>query len=181
MQRSTSMPSMRLPTPPKSAGRESSRDSPTRAPNNSPHVECRTGCRSDHMTRPASNSSSPLAGHPRRVTLDPFLIARTECTRKAWAMAARATADGLPDDQFDESSQLPARGFSPAEADTWCDTAGLAPPTEAQWEFMRRAGTTTPWAMGADKADLAQFANVGSAECPESWIKMGITESWRDG
>jgi hypothetical protein len=114
------------------------------------------------------------------VTLDPFLIARTECTKGAWAKLARAA--GLIGDAFEESDQLPVSGIGPVDVEIWCREALLTFPTEAQWEFMCRAGTTSAWAMGANKKDLIRFANLGSAECPKDWIKMkGITEPWHDG
>ena len=132
------------------------------------------------MGSPDGEASREADEFQNRVTLDPFLIARTEFTQGAWAQLAKAA--GLDGDSFVEAAREPMVGMSPAEVETWCRHAGLALPTEAQWEYMCRAGTTSAWAMGDDKQDLREFANLGSAECPESWHAMpGITEAWYDG
>jgi formylglycine-generating enzyme required for sulfatase activity len=114
------------------------------------------------------------------VVLDPFLIARTECTLKAWingAFEAGKVGDRLPG-----SDQLPVSGIGPVDVEIWCSESRLTFPTEAQWEYMCRGGTSTAWTMGEQKNDLIRYANLGSLECPESWIKMkGITEPWFDG
>ncbi|MFT4540899.1 MAG: sulfatase activating formylglycine-generating enzyme, partial [Planctomycetota bacterium] len=115
------------------------------------------------------------------VTLDPFLMARTECTQGAWAKVASGTSlDGAPS-HFKGSELLPVEQVSAEDADIWCREASLMLPTEAQAEFAIRSGTTTPWTMSGNKSELRRFGNIGSAECPKAWIDKGWTESWRDG
>lgn len=117
------------------------------------------------------------------VTLDPFLIARTECTQEAWAkIAGEAGVAGAPS-YFKGPELAPVERVTLEDVMAWCQTANLMLPTEAQWEFSCRAGTTTAWTMGAKENDLSRYANLGSADCPQDWIdhRAGITEPWHDG
>lgn len=114
------------------------------------------------------------------VTLEPFLVARTECTREAWMMGASAA--GRVGNLSPGSDQLPISGIGPVDVEIWCQEALLSFPTESQWEYLCRGGTATAWAMGANKNDLIRFGNLGSLECPDDWQKVkGITEPWYDG
>lgn len=115
------------------------------------------------------------------VTLDPFLLARTECTQGAWARLAEGAGLDASPSYYAGEERRPVESVNPEDIRPWLDAAGLDLPTEAQWEFAARSGVDGPWAIGGDARDLRRVANLGSAECPEDWVRMGLTEPWEDG
>ncbi len=132
------------------------------------------------MGSPSSEQDRNEDERQHWLSLDPFLIARTECTQEAWTKGT--TESDSKDVAPDGSAQFPKSGLSPVDVEKWSVTAGLMMPTEAQWEFMCQAGMTSAWAMGAEKSDLKTFGNLGSAECPDGWKQIsGLTEAWGDG
>ncbi|MCE9634807.1 MAG: formylglycine-generating enzyme family protein [Planctomycetes bacterium] len=82
-----------------------------------------------------------------------FLLCRTETTQAAWerVMGTNPTTGTIGADQ-------PVENVSWDDAHTFCGKTGLRLPSESEWEYACRAGTTTPWWSGDDQADLARAA-----------------------
>ena len=83
------------------------------------------------------------AEKPRHeVTLSPFLIAKYEVTQAEWKRVM-----GTNPSRF-KGDDLPVESLSWDHCQRFCEKVGLSLPTEAQWEYACRAGTTTPFAFG---------------------------------
>jgi formylglycine-generating enzyme required for sulfatase activity len=120
----------------------------------------------------------------RTVDVGPFAIGRTEVTFDQWdACVVDGGCRG-----YRPSDQGWGRGARPAIHVSWYDAQDYVNwlsqktgqayrlPSEAEWEFAARAGTTTPFFWG--RLPDRNFANFGKDACPPCSGEVGGRDRW---
>lgn len=124
-------------------------------------------------------------GPVHEVTIEPFLLSKYEMSQGQWM---RFTKDN-------PSCYKPGKTFggktvtllNPVESVTWETCASVVSrlnlrlPSEAEWEFATRAGTSTIWWTGNEKESVTGAANIADLCCKTNGADPSWTyEEWLD-
>ena len=130
--------------------------------------------------------SAASDGPPHEVYLSPYFLSKFEMTQAQWK---RIT--GSNPSYFKGRDWMPGNTWlsllNPVDTVSWIDALatlerlGLSLPSEAQWQFGARAGTSTMWWTGAEPRDLAKAANLGDLSLQRAGGAIVQYEPWEDG
>jgi len=148
------------------------------------------GMSKDRLSNPEMPSGNPLARFDEvpvhRVCLDPFFISKYEVTQAQYVRLMGVNPSrvqpGTDYGMYVTSLRHPIENLDWSMADEFARDGGLVLPTEAQWEYAARAGSTARFPCGWDAACLVGTENILDQSArvpgrPGGWVYA----PWHDG
>ena len=150
------------------------------------------GAQPQDVAMPNYDAQAKAIDGLHEVTLLPFLVSRYEVTQGQWARLWKWDERNRRPSQYEPGFHgphvpiavtlaHPVEGVTWEMADTLARRNGMALPTDAQWEYACRAGTTTPWWPGPDQQSLEGCANLLDASAVRAVARWGKPEDFDDG
>ena len=119
------------------------------------------GAQSSDRSGPNHDPHAYADETPHEVTLSPFLLSKYEMTQGQWTRFVRPNPSHYqPPNGLAPSLLHPVEQVSWIECVALCERMGLALPTEAQWEYATRGGTSSVWWTGDDRDSLVGAVNI---------------------
>ena len=125
---------------------------------------------------------------PHEVELGPFFLSKYEMTQGQWLRFAGVNPSRVSPGQWHASVQCDLR--HPVESVSWSEgiemlqRLGFELPSEAQWEYAARGGTTSAWWTGPDAESVQGAANLADATAQRvgaGWSTLSGELAFEDG
>ncbi|MFT5050005.1 MAG: sulfatase activating formylglycine-generating enzyme [Chlamydiales bacterium] len=132
--------------------------------------------------------AQPNEGPPNIVDLAPFFLSKYEMTQGQWTRFSGANPSRVQPGELHGGVLSDLR--HPVETVSWDECAevlarlALEIPSEAQWEYAARGGTSSAWWTGADEESLQGVANLADAAAERAgagWRTIGGNSIFDDG
>ncbi len=125
-------------------------------------------------------------GPPHEVALEPFFLSKHELTQAQWLRLAGASPSTYAPGPDDAAAEHPVTLMHPVETVgrgeclRVLSERALDLPTEAQWEYAARAGTSSSWWTGPDPRSLQGAANLADQAVVRAGGEWPQIEPWLD-